>query len=96
MTAGADRAHTRVSAGRASRDGANHSSSPRALRSRSDDGVILVSDQAPSLIAFAPDWERLGGARPSLNGAHGVDCGRSGEIFRADTSPSGVTPLASI
>ena len=93
---GADRAHARVSAGRASRDGANHSSSPNALRSRSDDGVILVSDLALNLIAFAPDWERLDGTRPSLNGAHGVACGRSGEIFRADTSPSGVTPLASI
>lgn len=58
-----------------------------------DDGVILVSDQVPSLTAFAPDGERLGRARPSLNGSHGVALAPDGEIYLAEIDPSSVTKL---
>ena len=58
-----------------------------------DDGVILVSDQVPSLTAFAPDGERLGRARPSLNGSHGVALAPDGAIYLAEIDPSSVTKL---
>ncbi len=58
-----------------------------------DDGVILVSDQVSSLTAFAPDGERLGRARPSLNGSHGVALGPDGAIYLAEIDPSSVTKL---
>ena len=58
-----------------------------------DDGVILVSDQVPSLTAFSPSGERLGRARPSLNGAHGIALGGAGEIYLAEIDPSSVTKL---
>jgi hypothetical protein len=59
-----------------------------------DDGAILVSDQVPSLTAFAPSGERLGRARPSLNGSHGVALGPDGAIYLAEINPSSVTKLA--
>ncbi len=58
-----------------------------------DDGAILVSDQVPSLTAFAPNGERLGRARPSLNGSHGVALGPDGAIYLAEIDPSSVTKL---
>ena len=58
-----------------------------------DDGVILVTDQVPSVNAFAPDGERVGRGRPSLNGAHGIALGRGGEIYLAEIDPSFVTKL---
>jgi hypothetical protein len=58
-----------------------------------DDGVILVTDQVPSVNAFAPNGERVGRARPSLNGAHGIALGRAGEIYLAEIDPSVVTKL---
>ena len=58
-----------------------------------DDGVLLVSDQVPSLTAFAPDGERLGRARPSLNGSHGVALAPDGAIYLAEIDPSSVTKL---
>ena len=58
-----------------------------------DDGVILVTDQVPSVNAFAPDGERIGRGRPSLNGAHGIALGRAGEIYLAEINPSSVTKL---
>jgi DNA-binding beta-propeller fold protein YncE len=61
-----------------------------------DDGAILVSDQVPSLTAFAPNGERLGRARPSLNGSHGVALGPDGAIYLAEINPSSVTKLTPI
>jgi hypothetical protein len=61
-----------------------------------DDGAILVSDQVPSLTAFAPNGERLGRARPSLNGSHGVALGPDGAIYLAEINPSSVTKLMPI
>ena len=58
-----------------------------------DDGAILVSDQVPSLTAFAPNGERLGRARPSLNGSHGVALAPDGAIYLAEIDPSSVTKL---
>ncbi|HEY1782147.1 MAG TPA: 6-bladed beta-propeller [Roseiarcus sp.] len=58
-----------------------------------DDGVILVSDQVPSLTAFAPNGERLGRARPSLNGSHGVALAPDVAIYLAEIDPSSVTKL---
>ena len=58
-----------------------------------DDGAILVSDQVPSFTAFAPDGERLGRARPSLNGSHGVALAPDGAIYLAEIDPSSVTKL---
>jgi hypothetical protein len=58
-----------------------------------DDGVILVTDQVPSVNAFAPNGVRVGRSRPSLNGAHGIALGRGGEIYLAEIDPSFVTKL---
>jgi hypothetical protein len=58
-----------------------------------DDGVILVTDQVPSLNAFAPDGTRIGRGRPSLNGAHGIALGKAGEIYLAEIDPSFVTKM---
>jgi streptogramin lyase len=59
-----------------------------------DDGIILVTDQVPSVNAFAPDGQRVGRGRPSLNGAHGIALGRAGEIYLAEINPSSVTKLS--
>jgi len=58
-----------------------------------DDGAILVTDQVPSVNAFAPNGARIGRGRPSLNGAHGIALGRAGEIYLAEIDPSFVTKL---
>lgn len=58
-----------------------------------DDGVTLVTDQTPSVNAFAPDAERLGCGRPSLNGANGLALGGAGEIYLAEIDPSFATKL---
>jgi NHL repeat len=58
-----------------------------------DDGVILVTDQVPSVNAFAPNAARIGRGRPSLNGAHGIALGRAGEIYLAEIDPFFVTKL---
>jgi 6-bladed beta-propeller protein len=58
-----------------------------------DDGAILVTDQVPSVNAFAPNGARIGRGRPSLNGAHGIALGRAGEIYLAEIDPSVVTKL---
>ena len=58
-----------------------------------EDGVVLVTDQVPSVTAFAPDGARIDRARPSLNGAHGIALGRTGEIYLAEIEPSSVTKL---
>ncbi len=60
------------------------------------DGTILVSDQIPSLHAFAPDGHRIGRARPSLNGAHGLAVDRFGDLYLAEIDPSSVTKLIRI
>jgi DNA-binding beta-propeller fold protein YncE len=56
-----------------------------------DDGVILVTDIVPSLGAFAADGLRLGRARPSLNGAHGIAGDRAGNIYLVEIDPNSIT-----
>jgi peptidylglycine monooxygenase len=56
----------------------------------------LVSDQVPSVTAFAPDGARIDRSRPSLNGAHGIALGPTGEIYLAEIEPSSVTKLAPV
>ena len=60
-----------------------------------EDGTILVTDQVPSLTCFAPDGERLGRARPSLNGAHGIARAADGTLYLAEIDPTSVTRLRS-
>jgi streptogramin lyase len=56
-------------------------------------GVIYVTDQVPSLTAFAPDGRRLGRCRPSLNGAHGIYGDANGNLFLAEIQPNCVTRM---
>jgi peptidylglycine monooxygenase len=56
-------------------------------------GVIFVTDQVPSLTAFAPDGRRLGRCRPSLNGAHGIFGDARGNLFLAEIQPNGITRM---
>lgn len=60
------------------------------------DGVIYVTDQVPSLTAFAPDGQRLGRCRPSLNGAHGIFGDPHGNLFLAEIQPNCVTRMRRI
>lgn len=59
-----------------------------------EDGTILVTDQVPSLTCFALDGERLGRARPSLNGAHGIACAADGTLYLAEIDPTSITRLS--
>ena len=58
------------------------------------DGTILVTDHVPSLTAFSATGQRLGRARPSLNGSHGIALAPDGTIYLAETEPSAITKLA--
>ena len=60
------------------------------------DGVILVTDQVPSVTAFAADGRRIDRGRPSLNGAHGIAEGPNGDLFLAEIEPSSVTRLTPV
>jgi peptidylglycine monooxygenase len=60
------------------------------------DGVILVTDQVPSVTAFAPDGGRIDRGRPSPNGAHGIAESVDGSIYLAEISPTSVTRLAPV
>ena len=60
------------------------------------DGTILVTDQVPSLTAFAPDGVRLGRARPSLNGAHGIAAAPDGSLYLAEIDPPSITKLTPV
>ncbi len=57
------------------------------------DGTILVTDQVPSLIAFSPDGARLGRARPSLNGAHGIAVDPQASLYLAEVDPTSIAKL---
>lgn len=57
------------------------------------DGVLLVTDQVPSLTAFAPDGTRLGRCRPSLNGAHGIFGDAAGNLYLTEISPNCITRM---
>lgn len=56
-------------------------------------GTIFVTDQVPSLTAFAPDGRRLGRCRPSLNGAHGIFGDARGNLFLAEIAPNCITRM---
>ncbi len=60
------------------------------------DGVILVTDQVPSVTAFAPDGRRVDRGRPSPNGAHGIALAPDGAIYLAEIAPTSVTKLIPI
>jgi DNA-binding beta-propeller fold protein YncE len=57
------------------------------------DGAILVTDQVPSVTAFAPDGRRIDRGRPSPNGAHGIAISPDGAIYLAEINPTSVTKL---
>ena len=57
------------------------------------DGRILVTDQVPSVTVFSPEGTRLGRARPSLNGAHGITVDGQGSLYLAEIDPTSVTKL---
>jgi streptogramin lyase len=58
-----------------------------------EDGVILVTDQAPSVTVFAPDGRRIDRGRPSPNGVHGIAVSADGAIYLAEIAPTSVTKL---
>ena len=60
------------------------------------DGVILVTDQVPSVTAFAPDGRRIDRGRPSPNGAHGIAASPDGAIYLAEIAPTSVTKLTPV
>ncbi len=60
------------------------------------DGVLLVTDQVPSVTAFAPDGRRIDRGRPSPNGAHGIAVGPDGAIYLAEIAPTSVTKLTPV
>ena len=61
-----------------------------------NDGMILVTDLVPSLTAFGSTGERVGRARPSLNGAHGIARDASGDLYLAEIEPTSVTKLSRV
>ena len=56
-------------------------------------GIVYVTDQVPSVHAFAGDGTRLGRSRPSLNGAHGIFGDAAGNLFLSEISPNVVTRM---
>jgi peptidylglycine monooxygenase len=56
-------------------------------------GIVLVTDQVPSLTAFAPDGTRIGRCRPSLNGAHGIFGDTAGNLYLAEIQPNCITRM---
>jgi peptidylglycine monooxygenase len=57
------------------------------------DGALLVTDAVPSVGVFAPDGQRIGRGRPSLNGAHGIAGDSAGNIYLAEINPNSITRL---
>lgn len=57
------------------------------------DGALLVTDVVPSVNAFAPNGERIGRGRPSLNGAHGITGDAAGNLYLAEIDPNSITRL---
>jgi DNA-binding beta-propeller fold protein YncE len=60
------------------------------------DGVILVTDQVPSVTAFAPEGRRIDRGRPSPNGAHGIAISPDDAIYLAEINPTSVTKLTPV
>lgn len=56
-------------------------------------GVVYVTDQVPSVTAFAGDGTRLGRARPSLNGAHGIVGDVVGNLYLSEILPNVITRM---
>lgn len=56
-------------------------------------GLIYITDQVPSLHLISPAGERLGRARPSLNGAHGIFGAPDGTLYLAEMRPHTLTRL---
>jgi NHL repeat len=57
------------------------------------EGRAYVTDQVPSLHLIGPGGERLGRARPVLNGAHGIFGTAEGDLLLAEGNPSRLTRL---
>ena len=60
------------------------------------DGAVLVTDMVPSVNAFAPDGQRTGRGRPSLNGAHGITGDSAGSLYLAEIDPNSITRLTPV
>lgn len=60
------------------------------------DGTVYVTDEVPSLHAFSPDGERIGRARPMLNGAHGLYGAPDGTLYLAEANPSRISRLVPV
>jgi DNA-binding beta-propeller fold protein YncE len=56
-------------------------------------GTVFVTDQVPSLHAFAPDGSRIGRCRPSLNGAHGIFGDAADNLYLVEIQPNCITKL---
>jgi streptogramin lyase len=55
------------------------------------DGMILVTDQAPSVTAFTPDR-----GRSSSSGAYGIAVSPDGAIYLAEINPTSVIKLTPV
>jgi peptidylglycine monooxygenase len=56
-------------------------------------GLVYVTDQVPSLHLLSSTGERLGRARPSLNGAHGICGAPDGTLYLSEMRPHTLTRL---
>lgn len=56
-------------------------------------GQVLVSDQVPRVTLFDLNGRIIGGCRPILNGAHGIDVAPDGSVYLAEMIPSRVTRM---
>lgn len=56
-------------------------------------GLVYVTDQVPSLHLLSPTGQRLGRARPSLNGAHGIFGAPDGTLYLSEMRPHTLTRL---
>lgn len=61
-----------------------------------DRGLIVVSDQTPSLCLLSPSGELIGRCKPMSNGAHGVCGNAGGDLYLAEMDPPRLTKLTVI
>jgi peptidylglycine monooxygenase len=60
------------------------------------DGITIVSDQTPRLVAYDADGHIVGRCRGAINGAHGLFGDAAGNLFLSELPPGGITRLARI